>query len=65
MAVDTQFDTKAERDRFVEAAVKAGFPRIGIGNLSVHVDNDPELPPGSWGYPLGTPPPYDPFEKYF
>lgn len=61
-AVDISANSIEERDRIVWAATKAGFRRIGIGERFVHVDDDATKSQDvAWGYPLGSPPPYNPF----
>lgn len=64
LAVDIQAISIAMRDKIVAAAKTAGFKRIGIGRLSVHLDNDLSKPLYvAWGYPLGSNPPFNPFAK--
>lgn len=46
----------------IKALIQAGFKRIGIGSNFVHADNDPAKPsPTAWGYPVGSPAPFNPF----
>jgi len=61
-AVDIKAATIQLRDKIVWAAKKAGFKRIGIGRTFVHLDNDATKPQYvAWGYPSGSPAPYNPF----
>ncbi|WP_425550433.1 D-Ala-D-Ala carboxypeptidase family metallohydrolase [Algivirga pacifica] len=43
-AVDIRISSSAERYKAVQAALFAGFTRIGIAEEFVHVDDDPSLP---------------------
>ena len=43
-AVDVACDNSRDRLRLVGAAVEAGFTRIGVYNLHLHLDVDAELP---------------------
>ena len=50
-AADIEAKTGAEKFRIVQAAIQAGFRRIGIGKTFIHVDNDGTLPnPAIWLY---------------
>jgi uncharacterized protein YcbK (DUF882 family) len=50
-AVDIAAPTSYERFAIVEALLKAGFTRIGVGKTFVHADNDPTKPQGTiWTY---------------
>lgn len=42
-AVDIRCNTSWNRMKIVEACLKAGFRRIGIGDTFVHVDDSPNL----------------------
>ena len=65
-AADLKAPFQWMRDIIVEAAVKVGFTRIGIGKTFVHLDSDPSKKQyATWGYPVGkTAPPYNPFIKF-
>jgi zinc D-Ala-D-Ala carboxypeptidase len=43
-AVDIAATTGAQKFRIVQAAMQAGFTRIGIYRNFIHVDDDPSLP---------------------
>ena len=61
-AVDIRVPTAAVRDRLVRIAVSLGFRRIGIGRTFIHLDNDPSKSQRVvWGYPAGSPAPFNPF----
>jgi len=61
-AADIKTANQTIRDNIVAAAKKAGIKRIGIGNTFVHLDNDASKSQYvAWGYPVGSPPPYNPF----
>jgi zinc D-Ala-D-Ala carboxypeptidase len=71
MAVDVGFDSIAQRDAIIKAAIKAGITRIGIANNFIHLDiadkADPQLYATKyWGYPSGTQAaaPFNPFTKF-
>jgi len=62
LAADISAPFEWMRDRMVWAAVKAGFTRIGMGKTFIHLDMDASKPQFvAWGYPVGSPPPFDPF----
>jgi uncharacterized protein YcbK (DUF882 family) len=51
LAADIAAPTGREKWLIVDAAIKAGIPRIGIGKTFVHVDIDGTLPsPSIWLY---------------
>ncbi|MDN5201251.1 D-Ala-D-Ala carboxypeptidase family metallohydrolase [Fulvivirgaceae bacterium BMA10] len=61
-AVDIGTKNKTIRDNLVKAAREIGFKRIGIGSKMIHLDNDnTKKQYVAWGYPAGSPPPYNPF----
>lgn len=61
-AADIKAANTTIRDVLVAAAREVGFKRIGIGNTFVHLDNDASKKQYvAWGYPGGSPPPYNPF----
>lgn len=61
-AVDIHTPSKAIQDRLVAAARSVGFKRIGMGSNFIHLDNDhTKSQYVAWGYPAGSPPPYNPF----
>ena len=43
-AVDILCTSGVDRFKIIEAALKVGFNRIGIGNTFIHLDNDPTKP---------------------
>lgn len=50
-AVDIRCNTSANRMKIVDAALRCGVKRIGIGKTFVHIDNDKSLPQGViWDY---------------
>ena len=61
-AADIGFRNRTIRDNIVKAAREVGFKRIGIGSNFIHLDNDSTKKQYvAWGYPAGSPPPYNPF----
>lgn len=44
MAVDIRCTTSANRWKIVQAAIKCGVRRIGIGKTYIHLDTDTSLP---------------------
>ena len=51
LAADIHCPTSSRRWRIIEALIKAGFKRIGIGETFIHVDKDPHKPmPIMWTY---------------
>ena len=61
-AADIKTNDTTIRDHIVAAAREVGFKRIGIGNTFVHLDHDESKKQFvAWGYPVGSPPPYNPF----
>lgn len=61
-AADIRTENSVVRDRIISAAKAAGIKRIGIGKTFVHLDNDTSKKQNvAWGYPAGSPPPYNPF----
>ena len=59
-AADIVITSFEQGQRIAKALYAAGFRRIGIANTFIHADNDPTKAPAIWGYPQGTPPPYQP-----
>jgi len=56
MAVDIEFTTEAHAKKLIEALIKAGFKRIGLGWSFIHVDIDMSKPnPACWLYGSKTP----------
>lgn len=50
-AVDIKCNTSANAYKIVNAALKNGIKRIGIGRTFIHIDNDDTLPQGViWNY---------------
>lgn len=50
-AADIAAPTSRQKYVIVDALIKAGFNRIGIGNSFIHVDNDPDKDPDViWTY---------------
>lgn len=43
-AVDIRCHTSRDRYRLVDAAMRAGFARIGVYDNHIHLDNDPSRP---------------------
>lgn len=51
MAVDIRCTTSANAFKIVQAALKVGFTRIGIGKTFIHLDSDTSLPQNvMWNY---------------
>lgn len=51
MAVDIRCTTSANAFKIVQAALKVGFTRIGIGKTFIHLDSDTLLPQNvMWNY---------------
>jgi hypothetical protein len=56
MAVDIKFTSPDHAKRIIEALIKAGFKRIGLGWSFIHVDIDLMKPnPAVWLYGSKTP----------
>jgi hypothetical protein len=56
MAVDIEFTSEAHAKKLIEALIKAGFKRIGLGWSFIHVDIDMSKPhPACWLYGSKTP----------
>lgn len=56
MAVDIEFTSEAHAKKLIEALIKAGFKRIGLGWSFIHVDIDHTKPhPACWLYGSKTP----------
>ncbi len=56
MAVDIEFTSEAHAKKLIEALIKAGFKRIGLGWSFIHVDIDMTKPhPACWLYGSKTP----------
>jgi hypothetical protein len=56
MAVDIKFTSEAHAKKLIEALIKAGFKRIGLGWSFIHVDIDMSKPnPACWLYGSKTP----------
>ena len=49
-AADIHCNNSSEREKILNALIKAGFRRIGIANTFLHCDNDPEKNPAVWLY---------------
>lgn len=50
-AVDIRTNSSEERFKIIDAALKVGITRIGIGERFVHLDNDPTKPKNViWDY---------------
>ena len=61
-AVDIHVPDRATQRRLAYAARELGIRRMGIGRTFLHLDNDPRKTQDvAWGYPKGSPPPFDPF----
>lgn len=61
-AVDIHVPDRATQERLAYAAKALGIRRMGIGRTFLHLDNDPtKRQQVAWGYPSGSPPPFDPF----
>lgn len=43
-AIDVRCNDSSNRYRIIQAAIKIGIPRIGIGKNYIHLDNDATLP---------------------
>jgi uncharacterized protein YcbK (DUF882 family) len=55
-AVDIEFHSEAHAKKLIEALIKAGFKRIGLGWSFIHVDIDLTKPnPACWLYGSKTP----------
>lgn len=55
-AVDIEFNSEAQAKKLIEALIKAGFKRIGLGWSFIHVDIDLMKPhPAVWLYGSKTP----------
>jgi len=55
-AVDIEFYSEAHAKKLIEALIKAGFKRIGLGWSFIHVDIDYTKPnPACWLYGSKTP----------
>jgi uncharacterized protein YcbK (DUF882 family) len=55
-AVDIEFHSEAQAKKLIEALIKAGFKRIGLGWSFIHVDIDHTKPhPAVWLYGSKTP----------
>ena len=55
-AVDIEFNSEAHAKKLIEALIKAGFKRIGLGWSFIHVDIDYTKPnPACWLYGSKTP----------
>jgi zinc D-Ala-D-Ala carboxypeptidase len=55
-AVDIEFHSEAQAKKLIEALIKAGFKRIGLGWSFIHVDIDHTKPhPACWLYGSKTP----------
>lgn len=55
-AVDIEFYSEAHAKKLIEALIKAGFKRIGLGWSFIHVDIDHTKPtPACWLYGSKTP----------
>ena len=55
-AVDIEFNNEAQAKKLIEALIKAGFKRIGLGWSFIHVDIDHTKPhPAVWLYGSKTP----------
>jgi uncharacterized protein YcbK (DUF882 family) len=55
-AVDIEFHSEAHAKKLIEALIKAGFKRIGLGWSFIHVDIDFTKPhPACWLYGSKTP----------
>jgi zinc D-Ala-D-Ala carboxypeptidase len=55
-AVDIEFNSEAHAKKLIEALIKAGFKRIGLGWSFIHVDIDHTKPtPACWLYGSKTP----------
>lgn len=50
IAVDLRCQSNFNRLLIVEALIKVGFRRIGIGKTFIHVDNDASKSPSIWLY---------------
>lgn len=51
MAVDIRCTTSVNAFKIVQAALKVGFTRIGIGKTFIHLDSDTSLPQNViWNY---------------
>lgn len=51
MAVDIRCTTSVNAFKIVQAALKVGFTRIGIGKTFIHLDSDTSLPQNvMWNY---------------
>jgi len=56
-AVDIEFHSEAHAKKLIEALIKSGFKRIGLGWSFIHVDIDHTKPhPACWLYGSKTPP---------
>ena len=50
-AVDIRVSASSTRYKVLDALLRAGFTRIGIGKTFIHADDDPAKPQGViWGY---------------
>lgn len=50
-AVDIRCNDSSNRFKIIEAAIKNGITRIGVGKTYIHLDNDDSLPQGVvWHY---------------
>ena len=63
-AVDIKTPSTTVRNQLIHLAKQIGFRRIGIAPGFIHLDIDHLKPhPAAWGYPKGSPPPFNPFSS--
>lgn len=49
-AADISCKTGADRELILNALIRSGFRRIGVGSTFLHCDNDPDKYPSIWLY---------------